>query len=60
MREPRKPKQSKTTLWFLTGKVDGVPVHERNWFRSINSKKLKGEARMRKLQNLSDSFGAKP
>jgi len=58
VREPRKPKQSKTTLWFLTGKVDGVPVHERNRFRTLSSKKLKGDALRRKLQNLWDSIGA--
>jgi hypothetical protein len=48
-----KPKQAK--VYWPDPAPDAKP-HERNWFRSLDSKKLKGEARKRKFAALLDSL----
>jgi hypothetical protein len=52
MNETRKPKKQKLDWPY----EDSKKPHVRNWFRSLSSKRLKGEARAKKMDALMDQL----
>jgi hypothetical protein len=53
MREMRKPKQTK--IWWPETDPNAKP-HEAGFFRSLDSRRLKGAAREEKIQRLMDTL----
>ncbi len=51
-KEPKKPKRH-VIDW---PDYKNSPVHVRNWFRTLRSKKLKGRARDEKIKHALDTF----